>query len=148
MCETLLVVCILLSGSLCLVCETLLVVCISLSGSLCLVCETHSCGCISLSGSLCLVCETYSFVAYHMFFFIWASVNTKVPLILHTKFQPNIPSHFGDIDQNARVDVNFLGQRKFSYGHCDLIRLQIFFHFDINQHQCPTNTSKISAKYT
>ena len=27
--------------------------------------------------------------------------------MLHTKFQPNIPSHFGEMDLNARVDVNF-----------------------------------------
>ena len=40
-------------------------------------------------------------------FFILISINTKVPLILHTKFQPNIPSHFGEIDINARNDVNF-----------------------------------------
>ena len=31
-------------------------------------------------------------------FFILISVNTKVPLILHTKFQPNILSHFGEMD--------------------------------------------------
>ena len=31
----------------------------------------------------------------------------KVLLILHTKFQPNIPSHFGEMDLNAWVDVKF-----------------------------------------
>ena len=36
------------------------------------------------------------------------SVNIKAQLILHTKFQPNIPSHFGEIDLNVRVDVKFL----------------------------------------
>ena len=41
-------------------------------------------------------------------FFILISLNTKVPLILHTKFQPNIPCHFGEMDLNARVDVNFV----------------------------------------
>ena len=30
----------------------------------------------------------------------------KVLLILHTKFQSNIPSHFGEMDLNAQVDVN------------------------------------------
>ena len=41
-------------------------------------------------------------------FFILISVNTKVPLILHTKFQSNILSHFGEMDLNARVHVNFV----------------------------------------
>ena len=27
--------------------------------------------------------------------------------MLHTKFQPNILSHFGEMDLNARVNVNF-----------------------------------------
>ena len=47
------------------------------------------------------------------------------------------------VDVNfARVDVNFPTVT-------DLIPLLIFFHFDINPHQGPTNTSdKISAKYT
>ena len=27
--------------------------------------------------------------------------------ILHTKFQSNIPSHFGEMDLNGWVDVNF-----------------------------------------
>ena len=39
--------------------------------------------------------------------FILISVNTKVPLILHIKFQPNIPSHIGEMDLNARVNVTF-----------------------------------------
>ena len=48
------------------------------------------------------------------------------------------------MDLNARVDVNF----EFSNGHCELILLHIFFHFDINQHQGPINTpNRISAKY-
>ena len=34
------------------------------------------------------------------------SIKTKVILILHTKFQPNIRSHFGEMDLNSRVDVN------------------------------------------
>ena len=41
------------------------------------------------------------------FFFILISVNIKDPLILHTKFQPNIPSHFGEMDLNIRVELNF-----------------------------------------
>ena len=39
--------------------------------------------------------------------FILIPISIKVLLILHTKFQPNIPSHFGDMDLNAWVDVNF-----------------------------------------
>ena len=39
------------------------------------------------------------------YFFNLIPVKTKAPLILHTKFQPNIPSHFGEMDLNARVDV-------------------------------------------
>ena len=42
-------------------------------------------------------------------FFIFMSINIKVLLILHTKFQPNILSHFGERDLNAWVDVKFLG---------------------------------------
>ena len=54
-------------------------------------------------------------------------INIKVLLILLTKFQPNILSHFGETDLNAWVDVNFFkGRRKFSNGHCDLILLQFF----------------------
>ena len=38
------------------------------------------------------------------------SVNTKVPLILPTKFHPNMPSHFGEMNLNERnffrVDAN------------------------------------------
>ena len=41
------------------------------------------------------------------FFFSLIPINIKVLLILHTKFQPNIPSHFGEMDFNALVDVNF-----------------------------------------
>ena len=40
------------------------------------------------------------------FFFILIPSNIKVLLILHTKFQPNIPSHFGEMDLNVRVVVN------------------------------------------
>ena len=43
----------------------------------------------------------------HNFFFILIPINIKVLLILHTKFQPNIPSHFGERDLNVWVDVNF-----------------------------------------
>ena len=35
-------------------------------------------------------------------FFILISLSTKVPLIIHTKFQPNIPSHSGE-----KVDLWF-----------------------------------------
>ena len=40
-------------------------------------------------------------------FFILIPINIKVLLILHTKFQPNIPSNFGERDLHAWVDVNF-----------------------------------------
>ena len=40
------------------------------------------------------------------FFFSLMSLNIKVLLILHTKFQPNIPNHFGERDVNAWIDVN------------------------------------------
>ena len=53
------------------------------------------------------------------------------------------------MDLNARVDVNFARVDVNFQSHCDLILLTFFFHFDINQHQGPTNTPyKISAKYT
>ena len=72
-----------------------------------------------------------------------------VLLILQTKLQPNIPSHFGERDLNAwvdensfRVDVNFQTAIVINYA-------TDFFHFDTNQHQGPTYTSdKISAKNT
>ena len=51
---------------------------------------------------------------------------TKVLIILHTKFQSNIPRHFGEMDLNARVDVIIKGRRKFSNGLCEQIPLQIF----------------------
>ena len=35
---------------------------------------------------------------YYNFFFILILISIKVLLILHTKFQPNIPSHFGEMD--------------------------------------------------
>ena len=35
-------------------------------------------------------------------------INIKVLLICHTKFQPNIPSHFGEMDFNACINVNFI----------------------------------------
>ena len=45
------------------------------------------------------------------------------------------------MDLNVGVDVNFFrADVNFSNDHCYLITLQIFFHFDINQHQGPTNT--------
>ena len=40
-------------------------------------------------------------------FFYFDTNQHKFLLILHTKFQPNIPSHFGERDLNAWVDVNF-----------------------------------------
>ena len=46
-------------------------------------------------------------VTYFFFFFILIPINIKALLILHTKFQPNIPSHFGEMDLNAPVNVNF-----------------------------------------
>ena len=41
------------------------------------------------------------------FFFSLIPIDNKVLFMLHTKFQPNIPGHFGEMDLNARVDVNF-----------------------------------------
>ena len=38
--------------------------------------------------------------------FIFISINIKVLLMLDIKFQPNILSYFGEMDLNARVDVN------------------------------------------
>ena len=47
------------------------------------------------------------------------------------------------MDLNARVDVNF------ARVDINFQTVTNFFHFDINQHQGPTNTPyKISAKYT
>ena len=43
------------------------------------------------------------------FFFILIPINNKALLLLHTKFQPNMLGHFGEMDLNARVDVIFLG---------------------------------------
>ena len=85
----------------------------------------------------------------HNFFFILIPISSKVLLILHTKFQPNIPCHFGEMDLHAWYDVIFLGSREnFQTAIVTLFRYRLF-HFDINQHQGPTNTSyKISAKYT
>ena len=40
--------------------------------------------------------------------FILISLNTSVPFIFHTKFHPNIPSHLGEMDLNAWVDINFV----------------------------------------
>ena len=63
----------------------------------------------------------------HNFFFILIPISSKVLLLLHTKFQPNIPCHFGEMDLHAWVDVIFFRvEGKFSNGHCDLIPLQIF----------------------
>ena len=50
----------------------------------------------------------------------------KVPLILHTKFEPN---YFAEMDSTAMVFVIFKGRRKFSNGHCDLNPLKKFFIF-------------------
>ena len=38
---------------------------------------------------------------------ILITISIKVLFILHTKFQPNIPSHFGEMDLNAWVDEIF-----------------------------------------
>ena len=72
--------------------------------------------------------QTVTVFLFYYIFSILMPVNIKVLLILYTKFQPNIPSHFGEMDLNARVDVNFFGvDVNFSNGHCHLIPLQIFF---------------------
>ena len=51
---------------------------------------------------------TVTYFCKHLFF-ILIPINIKVLLIFHTKFQPNIPSHVGEMDLNARINVNFLG---------------------------------------
>ena len=51
-------------------------------------------------------CQTVTEPNSVIFFFILIPINIKVLLILHTKFKPNIPSHFGERDLNAWVDVN------------------------------------------
>ena len=38
--------------------------------------------------------------------FILIPINIQVLLILHAKFQPNIPYLFGEMHLNARVNVN------------------------------------------
>ena len=93
------------------------------------------------------VTVTYFCYVYIYFFHFDISVNTKVPLILHIKIQPNIPSHFGLKCQGRRnffrVDVNFRTVIVTEYSH------RYCFHFDINQHQGLTKIPyKISAKYT
>ena len=66
------------------------------------------------------------------FFVILIPIN--ILLMLTTKYQPNILSHFREMYLNALVDVIFfLGRCKFSNGHCDLFLLQIFsFMISIN----------------
>ena len=46
-----------------------------------------------------------TFFCYNFFSFSYELIS-RVPLTLHTKFQPNILSHFGEMDLNVRVDVN------------------------------------------
>ena len=46
---------------------------------------------------------TVTLICNKIFFLI--PINIKVLLILHTKFQPNILSNFGDKNLNARFDV-------------------------------------------
>ena len=66
------------------------------------------------------------------------------------KFQPNISSHVGKIDLNARVDVIiFKVDVNFQMDIVTLFRYSCFFYLDTNQHQGPTNTFyKVSGKYT
>ena len=53
--------------------------------------------------------QTFTVTQFCFKFFILISVNIKVPLILQTKFQLNILSRFGEMDLNARVDINYSG---------------------------------------
>ena len=76
-------------------------------------------------------------------FIISIPINITVLLILHTKFQTNIPSQFGEMDLNSRVAIIFLWSHKFLNGHCDLIPLHIFFHFDANYLYFKQNFSQI-----
>ena len=39
-------------------------------------------------------------------FFVLISINTKVLLILHAKFQPNIPSHYGENGDSFTIFIN------------------------------------------
>ena len=71
-----------------------------------------------------------------MFFFIFIiiliSFNAKVPLILHTKFQPNIPSHSGG-------NVDSIGVGIFSIcGHLGILTTAEFYHYKAleSDHTC------------
>ena len=61
----------------------------------------------------------------------------KLPLILHTKIQPNIPSHFVEIDLNARLDLNGFRVNVNFQTVIVTYYASAFFRF-INQHQGPT----------
>ena len=70
-------------------------------------------------------------------FFTLISLNTKVPLILQTKFQPNIPSHSGEkVDFNGYAifstgsHLGFLTRLNFT--SLSLIMLQVKFEI----HRC------------
>ena len=71
----------------------------------------------------------------HNFFFLFDTNQHQGPTHTQNKISAKYTEPFW------RSGLKCQGQRKFSNGHCDLIPLQIFFHFDINQHQGPTNTS-------
>ena len=52
---------------------------------------------------------------FRFFLFILISLSTKVPLIIHTKFQPNIPSHSGEkVDFNGFAIFSISGHLVFS----------------------------------
>ena len=61
-----------------------------------------------LDKNIQMVIVTY--FCYRFLFFILISFNIKVLIILHTKFQPNIPSHSGE-------NADFIGFTIFSNGN-------------------------------
>ena len=54
-------------------------------------------------------CPYRTHIKFHMGPLLVPYLLLTADWVLHTKFQPNIPSHFGEIDLNAWVDINFLG---------------------------------------
>ena len=83
----------------------------------------------------------------YRFFFILISLSTKVSLIIHTKFQLNIPSHSGE-------KVDFHGLAIFSIGghlgfltRLPFIRLKpcslILLHVKFETHRCSGFRQKV-----
>ena len=87
------------------------------------------------------------FFFFFFFFFIFISLNTNIPLIIQTKFQPNIPSHSGEkVDFNGFVIVSTGGHLGLSTSltltgmkPCSLIMLHVKFEI----HGCSSFRDKI-----